>query len=87
MVAIPVSRACERGVQGVHCTRARVQGGPEELRLSRQVLDQIFVSLALHPSPILGKKIGPNLSENLFFFVLHLILGKKIGPNLSEDLF
>ena len=49
------------GVQGLHRIRVRVQvgpglEGPEELRLSRQVLDQIFFSLALHPSLILGKK-------------------------------
>ena len=50
--------------------------GPEEWRLSRQVLNKIFFS-ALYPSLLFGQKVGPNLSEDLFFFALHLILGKK----------
>ena len=63
-------RAWREGVQGVHRTWARVQwdpgsGGPEELRLSRQVLDQIFFL----PCP-------SSIPE--FFFALHLILGKKL---------
>ena len=28
-------------------------------------------------SPDIGRKMGRNLSENLFFFALHLILGEK----------
>ena len=31
------------------------------------------------PAPNFGQKIGLNLSEDLFFFGLHLILGKKSG--------
>ena len=36
-----------------------------------------FLCLALYLSLLFGQKIGPNLSEDLFFFALHLILGKK----------
>ena len=37
----------------------------------------------------LGKqsKIGPNFSEDLFFFCSSPNFGRKIGPNLSEDLY
>ena len=28
-------------------------------------------------SPDIGRKMGRNLSEDLFFFVLHLILGEE----------
>ena len=28
-------------------------------------------------SPVIGRKMGRNLSEDLFFFALHLILGEK----------
>ena len=37
--------------------------------------------------PDFGKKIGPNVSEDLFFFCSSPNFGQKMGPNLSENLF
>ena len=61
-------RAYERGVQGVHRTRAQASGGPgsrgpEEFTLPHQVF-------LFRPPP-------SNFEWRPFFFALHLILGKK----------
>ena len=38
-------------------------------------------------SPDIGRKMGRNLSENLFFFCSSPDFGQKMGRNLSEDFF
>ena len=53
-------------------------GGPGRVEVVATSFNQnFFLCLALYLSLSFGQKIRPNLSEDLFFFALHLILGKK----------
>ena len=61
-------------------------GGPEEWRLSQQVLNKIFFSALPFFCPCyLGKK-SDQIWVKIFFFCSSPNFGQKIGPNLSKDL-
>ena len=62
---VDVVRACERGIQGVH--RTRVQGGAERVEVVASSFGQNFFLPCPSSIPDFGQKIGPNLSEDLFF--------------------
>ena len=84
-----VFRAYERGVQGVHRTRAQAWGARAQgARKSSGCRVKFFCHVLIlgRPFSLFGQKLGPNLSEDLFFFSSPNF-GQKMGPNLSEDLF
>ena len=59
------------GLQKLHRKVSKIEAWPPPLQVGHQALGS--------KSPDFGRKMGRNLSEDLFFvfFALHLILGEK----------
>ena len=53
----------------LHRKVSKIEAWPTPLQVGHQALSS--------KSPDFGRKMGRNLSEDLFFFALHLILGEK----------
>ena len=53
----------------LHRNVRKIEAWPPPLQVGHQALGS--------KSPDFGRKMGRNLSEDLFFFALHLVLGEK----------
>ena len=88
-------RAYERGVQGVHRTRARAQRARKSsgCRVKFWTKFERETKIEWRPffrsSPNFGQKIGPNLNEDFFFvfFAPRLILGARHRSSYSLENF